>query len=96
MADFKGAAIALYQARQRHKQAHEALKQYRKEHGSCDGENYANTGPCYMRYDLTRVDWCDICEGSQPLWEERTRASRRLGPTLRRLMYLCKQEVTHG
>lgn len=93
----EAAAIAYDKARQRRYAARRALINYRMEHGSCDAPNmppYRDV--CYQESRLPMEYWCEVCQGSHPLWLERKAAAVEVGKTLRRLTYLCRKSPANA
>lgn len=95
MSDIEAAALAYTEARKRRLQSKQALRDYRYEYGSCEG-NMPYRGICYTETCLPFEEWCDICRGSQPLWLERKAAAVEVGKTLRRLTYLCRKAPSNA
>jgi hypothetical protein len=94
----RDAAINLYHARNARVAARKALKEYREKVGECEEStelyDRSDKNPdCYRNEGLNRTDWCSICEGSQPLWEAKVKASNKAGAALRVVMALCKQNA---
>lgn len=94
------AARELVAARARRAAAKKALLAYRQEHGGCennDDEQHDvgdHRGNCYQRYPSLPLDRrCDVCQGSEPLWQARTRAATDVGAAMRRLTRLCNKAV---
>jgi len=85
-------ALALYAAREKWRLTRGNLLQYRIEVGKCDGHNHEE-GPCYYQHRLAFPDWCDVCQGAQPLWLAYQVASRQAGVALQNLLRLCRREV---
>lgn len=72
LAGIEQAVLRLYRARVARRETHAALKAYRQEHGSC--VKHGNLPPCFATGSYILVDWCEICQGAQPLWEARRKA----------------------
>lgn len=96
MSQIEAAAIAYDKARQRRYTARRALLNYRQLYGSCDGPNMPYRGVCYQERGLPMEDWCEVCQGSQPLWLEKKAAAVEVGKTLRRLTYLCRKAPSNA
>ena len=105
MTTLETAALTWHAARQKHRTAKEAILEYRRIHGSCTvkPESYyddSGAGPCYTRGPrretlgraLLFADWCEVCQGSQPLYEARYAAGIAVGVALRALGRACAQE----
>lgn len=91
MPKIRDAAIDLYRARIERVEASKALKSYREQHGSCEREDhYGNVRPCYYRIP-DQDEWCEVCLGSQPLFERKMKASQKCGAAIRRIMHVCKK-----
>lgn len=96
MTTIEAAALDFYRAREARKTAKNALLEYRQQVGDCEArDSEARQPPCYYS-DASREDdeWCNVCEGAQPLWEFYRKASARSGASMRRLLLLCKKEAT--
>ncbi len=93
------AALQWARARDASRAAKAALLAYRVEHGSCTEtlseksrgcwDLYA--GPVWERQFLPLAEWCEVCAGSQPLWQSRKHAAIAVGVATRRLAYLCRK-----
>lgn len=99
MRSIERAARELVAARARRVIVKKALLAYRQEHGSCEAidEQYPpygeGPGPCYMRYPSLSLDKrCDVCQGSEPLYQARKQAASEVGAAMRRLTRLCNKE----
>ena len=104
------AALRFYHARVKKRDAKAALKAYRLDNGACisggimragirtrDGDE----GPCWSDAHaiypfgiMPRDEWCEVCLGSQPLWEHYRKMNTEAQAALRRLMHLCKKAAT--
>lgn len=98
------AARELVEARRERSNAKAALLKYRQENGECsrvDASRSRNDHgipdplppPCFQseRYFNNGVtdQWCEVCAGSEPLYQARKRAAIRVGKALRKLTNAC-------
>lgn len=92
MPHIRDAALDLYRDREKQKADKNALLEYRRAAKTCN--NIADNGsPCFSDECLTREagEWCDICEGAQPLWESYRKSANLAGASLRKLLRLCRK-----
>lgn len=92
---FEEASARLYRAMVARREAKAALRKYREERGSCEWENPTagedTIFPCYR--DIRAMEWCDVCHGSQPLWEAYRAAAIEQGAARRTFMAVGKRTV---
>jgi hypothetical protein len=86
-------ALALFAARQDRKRLFCVLTAYRVKHGVCEGHSRSDEdgSPCYYVRALPFDQWCDVCQGAQPLWLAYRKASDRCGAEMRSLMSRCNR-----
>lgn len=91
-------AKELIAARARRKEAKDALRVYRQKNGACESldDSYfpdgGGLGACYSRYpSLPMESRCEVCQGSEPLWQARQKAAAEVGSAMRRLTNLCNK-----
>ena len=87
------AAKRFYAARLRQRESKALLRAYRAEHGGCE-YTLDETLPCFSGGYVEEVEWCAVCRGSQPLWQEYRTAAARAGAALRALMLAVAKEET--
>ena len=85
------AALRLVAARRRHQIAKLTLRTYREQHGACT-DSVTDSGKagdeCFRG---SRIEWCSVCLGSQPLWVEYHAAANAAGAAMRALMQICSK-----
>lgn len=91
MTELEQAAIDLYKARMKRDKTKKVLREYREEYGSCKMEiPVYGVQECY-REQKPEDQWCEVCQGSQPLYLERKEAGNKVASSMRRLMNLCSK-----
>lgn len=111
MEDIEQAAMSLVDARNERTKAKAALLKYRQENGECsrvDASRSRNDHgipdplppPCFQseRYFNNSVtdQWCEVCAGSEPLYQARKKAAIRVGNALRRLTAICNRKAAQS
>lgn len=99
MSEIERAARELVAARRERHDAKAALLKYRQDKGDCERRVGAQNfdalvpPPCFQseRYfsDNPTDQWCEVCAGSEPLYQARKRAAIRVGKALRKLTNAC-------
>lgn len=82
----------LYSKRAAKIAAKEALREFRAEHGSCLDEGNSVDVPtlrCFREPDKPKEQWCEVCLGSQPLWEARQKAQAQAAAALRSILRIA-------
>ena len=83
-------AMRYCEARLRRQAAKLALLEYRKAHGSCS-EQSSDATPWRGACDRSRrLEWCEVCKGSHPLWLAYRNAATTQGKELAALMRTYK------
>ena len=98
MSTIEVAAKRFYAVRLHQRETKAALRAYRAEHGQCRqyGNDEAYRESCFDRPSSTFAEWCAVCRGSQPLWQEYRSAAAAAGAALRALMLAVATEETRG
>ena len=84
------AAFAFYRARLKQRETKMALRIYREQHGACPlyDNGYHRDGrdgrPSCFQTSEPMSEWCEVCRGSQPLWEARRQAAKDAGVALKK------------
>jgi hypothetical protein len=100
---FEEASARLYRAMAERRAAKTALREYRERVGECEHALADESGmfgdACYRRAQNGRIsadEWCDVCAGSQPLWECYRDAARAQGQAVRTFMAVGQRTVVQA
>lgn len=91
MSAIEKAAKRLFAARLVSSQAKFCLQQYRQEHGGCIYPPESGRSNCYLQWQLPKARWCEVCRGSEPIYQARKKAAIEVATAMRALMHLCKK-----